>query len=73
MAEVGKLLIGVGVLLLLAGALFLVFGRVPYLGRLPGDVAVQRGDFGFYFPIVTCIIASIVLTVLLNVAGRLFR
>ncbi|HLQ33885.1 MAG TPA: DUF2905 domain-containing protein [Chloroflexota bacterium] len=73
MAEVGKLLIGVGVLLLLAGALFLVFGRVPYMGRLPGDIAVQRGNFGFYFPIMTCIIASIVLTVLLNVAGRLFR
>jgi hypothetical protein len=72
-AEVGKLLIGLGVLLVLAGALFLVFGRVPYMGRLPGDIAVQRGNFGFYFPIMTCIIGSIVLTVLLNIAGRLFR
>jgi hypothetical protein len=69
-AEVGKLLIGLGILLVLAGALFLVFGRVPYLGRLPGDIAVQRGNFGFYFPIVTCIIASLVLTVLLNVIAR---
>jgi hypothetical protein len=71
--ELGKLLIGFGMLLVLAGALLLVLGRVPYLDRLPGDVAIQRGTFGFYFPIVTCIILSIVLTVVLNLAGRLFR
>jgi hypothetical protein len=72
-ADLGKLLIAAGVLLVLAGAAFLLAGRVPYLGRLPGDVAVQRGNSGFYFPIVTCILVSLVLTVLLNLGARFFR
>jgi Protein of unknown function (DUF2905) len=72
-AELGKVLISLGLLLVLAGGLFLVVGRVPYLGRLPGDLAFQRGNFGVYFPIVTCLILSIVLTLALNLAGRLFR
>jgi hypothetical protein len=66
-------MIGFGLLLVLAGGLFLLAGRVPYLGRLPGDLAFQRGNFGFYFPIVTCVILSIVLTVVLNLTGRIFR
>lgn len=73
MAELGKLLIGLGVLLVLAGAAFLLVGHVPYLGRLPGVISLQRGNFSFYFPIVTCLILSIVLTVLLNIGSRLFR
>ncbi|HLG70142.1 MAG TPA: DUF2905 domain-containing protein [Chloroflexota bacterium] len=72
-ADLGKLLIGAGVLLVLAGIAFLLAGRIPYLGRLPGDIAVQHGSFGFYFPIVTCILVSLVLTVLLNLGTRLFR
>jgi DUF2905 family protein len=51
--------------------LFLTFGgRVPGVGRLPGDVVYRRGNFTFYFPIVTCILLSVVLTLLLRIFRR---
>ena len=57
----GRFLIGAGVLLVLVG--LLVQMGLP-LGRLPGDIRVQRGNSTFYFPIVTCIVVSVVLTLL---------
>ena len=57
----GRLLIGAGVVLVLVG--LLVQMGLP-LGRLPGDIRIQRGNSTFYFPIVTCIVVSIVLTLL---------
>ena len=70
MQEFGKLLaILGGVLLLLGLALWSGFGA-GWLGRLPGDIRVQRGNFGFYFPIVTCIILSIVLSLLFALFRR---
>lgn len=54
--------------------LALVFApRIPFLGRLPGDILVQRDGFTFYFPLVTMVIVSVVLTILLNVIFRFFR
>jgi hypothetical protein len=63
--ELGKLLLIAGVVLVGAGAL-LVFGvKLPFrLGRLPGDIAYQGRNGSFYFPIVSCILASVVLTLL---------
>ncbi len=57
----GRLLIGAGVVLVLVG--LLVQMGLP-LGRLPGDIRIQRGQSTFYFPIVTCIVVSVVLTLL---------
>jgi hypothetical protein len=62
----GKMLIAIGVLFVLGG--LLIQAGVP-LGRLPGDIAIRRGNSSFYFPIVTCILVSVVLTVL----GMFFR
>jgi hypothetical protein len=63
--ELGKLLLVLGVLLVGAGA-FLLFGaRLPFrLGRLPGDISYQGRHISFYFPIVTCIILSLALTLI---------
>lgn len=70
MPEVGKLLIIVGGFIVLVG-LFLALGiRIPFLGRLPGDISVDRGDVHFYFPIVTSLLLSVVLTLLLNLFFR---
>jgi hypothetical protein len=70
---IGKILILGGVFLAILG-LFLVFWqRIPFLGRLPGDIFVHKGNFQFFFPIVTGIIISIVLTIILNLVFRLFR
>lgn len=69
MNDLGKLLVVVGVLFMVIGViLWSGIGR-SWLGRLPGDIHVQRGNFTFYFPVVTCILVSIILTIIL----RLFR
>jgi hypothetical protein len=69
----GKMLILMGLFVLVLG-LILTFApklRIPFLGRLPGDIRIEREGFSFYFPVVTCILLSIVLTLLLNVIARL--
>ena len=63
----GKLLVVVG--LVIAGVGLLVMLGVP-VGRLPGDVTVKRGNFTFYFPLATSIVASILLTLLLSLLRR---
>ncbi len=63
--EIGKLLIVFGVLLALAGLALVLAGRVPWLGRLPGDIHVQRGNWTFYFPLATSLLLSVVLTLVL--------
>jgi hypothetical protein len=59
---IGRLLIIAGLLLLIAGVLISVGGRFFGLGRLPGDIVVRRNNFTFYFPVVTSIVLSIILT-----------
>ncbi len=73
MNELGKLLIVAGAGLLLVGALLVLGARLPWFGNLPGDIMVKRDNFTLYAPIGTMILVSIVLTVLFNVIGRLFR
>jgi len=70
MQGLGRLLILVGALIVLAGVVLLVAGRIPWLGRLPGDVVVRRGPVTFYFPLATSIVLSVLLTLLLNLFWR---
>jgi Protein of unknown function (DUF2905) len=73
LGELGKLLLVVGILLVGAGALLLFGARLPFrLGRLPGDVAYQGRHGSFYFPIVTCIVLSLALTLIMWIIN-LFR
>ena len=70
MRELGKFLIMLGAIVLLLG-LILWSGFAPnWLGRLPGDIRIEREHSAFYFPIVTCIILSILLSVLLSIFRR---
>ena len=62
------ILIAAGLLLVVAGLAWPWLSR--YLGRLPGDVVVRRGNFTFAFPIVTCLVISVILTLLLWLFGR---
>ena len=66
MGGIGKLLILWGVILILIGLFLTVMPHIPLIGRLPGDIIIRKKNFQFYFPIVTCIIISLVLTFLLN-------
>jgi Protein of unknown function (DUF2905) len=64
--ELGKFLLVAGIAMAAAGALLMSGSKLPFrLGRLPGDIVVQGRNGGFYFPIVTCIIVSVVLTLLM--------
>lgn len=68
---VGRLLILAGVCLIALGLAFTLAQRMPLpLGRLPGDLLIQKGRFTFYFPIVTCLILSVLLTLALNLFFR---
>ena len=64
MSDVGKMLMIVGVATFVIGAALVFAGRLPWFGRLPGDIVVERGPVTFYFPIVTCLLASIALSLL---------
>jgi hypothetical protein len=68
--EVAKTLLVVGAVALVLGALLLVAERIPWLGRLPGDIVVRRGPVTVYFPLLTCVLLSIILTILLNLWRR---
>lgn len=68
--EVGKLLLVFGVLLVLAGLALMLVGRVPWLGRLPGDIHIERGSWTFYFPLATSFVLSVALTLILWIIGR---
>jgi hypothetical protein len=62
MADVGKTLVFFGIVLLVIGVLFLLGGKIPWFGHLPGDIVIQRERFTFYFPIVTCLIVSAIIS-----------
>jgi membrane protein implicated in regulation of membrane protease activity len=68
--DIGRTLIILGLLITLAGVLLLFVGRVPWIGRLPGDIHIQRGNWSFYFPIATSIVLSLLLTLLFWLFGR---
>ncbi len=65
-----KMLIGIGVLFILAGLLFGFFGKIPFIGKLPGDIYIRKENFSFYFPFMTCLLISLVLTALFRLFGK---
>jgi hypothetical protein len=69
--SMGRILIALGVLLILAGLLVTLGERLPLrLGRLPGDIVIRGKHGAFYFPIVTCLLISVALSVLLRLLRR---
>jgi hypothetical protein len=70
MASLGKMLILFGVVLALLGGLLLLAGKIPFLGRLPGDIIIRREHWRFYFPLTTSIVISILLTLLFSLFSR---
>jgi uncharacterized membrane protein required for colicin V production len=70
MQEVGKLLVVFGLVVALVGAALWTGVASGWLGRLPGDIRIERGHSGFYFPIVTCIIISIIVSLILSFFRR---
>jgi DUF2905 family protein len=68
--EFGKILVIVGAVIILVGLLFWSGVGTGWLGRLPGDIRIERGNSAFYFPIVTCIVISVVLSLIFSLFRR---
>ncbi|MCX7940324.1 MAG: DUF2905 domain-containing protein [Endomicrobia bacterium] len=68
--DFAKLLILGGVILVIIGVVLLLYDRLPYIGRLPGDIYIKKKNFVFYFPLATSIVLSILLTLILNLIFR---
>lgn len=73
METLAKLFIAAGILLALVGVGLLLLRRVPFLGRLPGDILIQRDGFTFYVPLVTFLVLSLGLTLLINFVLHLLK
>lgn len=67
---IGKLLILWGLILVLVGLVLTVMPNIPWLGRLPGDIIIKKDNVRFYFPLTTCIIISLLLTLIFNLFRR---
>jgi len=65
-----RILIGVGAACVIVGLVFLFADKIPFVGKLPGDIYVQKKNFSFYFPITTSIIISIILSVILWIFAK---
>lgn len=68
--QIGLMLVILGTILVTAGFLVIFIDKIPYIGRLPGDINVYGKGWSFHFPIVTGIILSIILTIILNLFFR---
>lgn len=69
----GKILIFVGFILILFGLIFSFVEKIPYFGKLPGDIYIKKENLTFYFPITTCILISIILSLIFYIISRFFK
>ncbi|MGC9042866.1 MAG: DUF2905 domain-containing protein [Myxococcota bacterium] len=70
MQEIGRFLIIISAILGFLGLLLTFFDKIPFIGKLPGDILIQRKNFTFYFPIATSILISIILTIIFNLLRK---
>lgn len=70
MADLAKTLMLIGALIFGLGVVLALSGKVPWIGKLPGDILIKKENFSFYFPLATCIILSIILTLIMQLFNR---
>jgi hypothetical protein len=71
--SLGKLLIIVGIFIFILGLLFLFVPKIPFLGKLPGDIFIQNDKFSVFFPVITCLLLSGILTLVINIIVRVIK
>ena len=64
MSELGRMMVLAGAVILAAGLVVMLLGKIPYIGKLPGDIVIKKESFSFYFPLTTCLLLSILLSVI---------
>lgn len=70
MRDMGRYIVLGGALLVVLGALFMLAEKIHFIGKLPGDISVKKVNFSFYFPVTTCILASIILSAIMYLISR---
>lgn len=70
LSGLGKFLVLIGIITIIVGLILILFPKIPFLGKLPGDIIIKRDNFTFYFPLATSIILSLILTIILNLLLR---
>jgi len=70
LGPLGKLLILIGIFIILIGLFLILSDKLPWIGRLPGDIVIKKDRFTFYFPLATCILLSLLLTLILWILRR---
>ena len=68
--SIGRLFILIGIVFIGMGLIFVMKGHIPWLGRLPGDIAVKHENFSFYFPLTTCLFVSLILSLVFYLFRR---
>jgi len=68
--NIGKILIFIGIGIIILGGLIILFSKVPFIGKLPGDINIKKENFNFYFPLTSSIVISIILSIILTVIFR---
>ena len=66
----GKMLLLVGIILFLLGIIMMVGHKIPWIGKLPGDIVIRRDNFSLYFPFTSCIIISVILTLIFSLLRK---
>ena len=67
---IGKIIIIAGIIMVVLGLILAFGGHIPFLGKLPGDIIIKKGGVSFYFPVVTLLLLSVVLTLISNLIWR---
>jgi hypothetical protein len=68
--DLGRMLVILGAVIVVVGLVMMFADRIPFLGRLPGDIVIRRRNTTFYFPVVTMLVISVLLSLLLNLLSR---
>jgi len=66
----GKILFFLGIILVITGIFFIFAGKIPWLGKLPGDIYVKKENFSFFFPLATSILLSVILSIIMLFISR---
>ena len=73
MQQIGKILVVIGIILCILGLIFYFAGnKLNFIGRLPGDIRIEKDNFRFYFPITTMILISIIVTIVFKIIKKFF-
>jgi hypothetical protein len=70
MGEIAKVMIVIGAVLIAAGLVILVFPRLPFVGKLPGDILIKKENYTFYIPLATSIVISIIISLILYIINK---